>query len=122
MSVPLSRAERDRLIRILGLLGSDHGGERDAAGLAASRMLRARGITWSDVIAEPAGTPRQAVTPCRQREAELLLVRAHWRLLTAWERTFIDSVEARWQWTPRQKITFAEILSKVRTAAPGGRP
>ena len=37
---PLTSAERTRLVAILGRLGSEFQGERAAAGLLASRMLR----------------------------------------------------------------------------------
>jgi hypothetical protein len=41
----------DRLVRILGMLGSEHEGERANAGLLGTRMLRAAGLTWGDVAA-----------------------------------------------------------------------
>jgi hypothetical protein len=46
----LSPDDRERLIRILGMLGSSFAGERDAAALAAARLLAARDIGWADVI------------------------------------------------------------------------
>lgn len=39
----------DRFRKILGLLGSDHDGERSAAALKATAMLKAAGSTWGDV-------------------------------------------------------------------------
>ena len=50
MSV-LAPADRTRLAQLLGLLGSNFAGERDAAGLAAHRLITDRGLTWSDVVA-----------------------------------------------------------------------
>lgn len=41
---------RKRLVRVLGMLGSDHAGERDAAALVATRMLKEAGLTWYDVL------------------------------------------------------------------------
>ena len=41
---------------VLGLLGSDHAGERDAAGLASHRMIRQRGLTWQSPHTLPATT------------------------------------------------------------------
>lgn len=49
----LSAPDRERLLKVLGLLSSDHAGERDAAALAAMRFLHERNITWSDVLAAP---------------------------------------------------------------------
>ena len=42
----LSAAERLKLIRMLGMLGSDFEAERAAAALKASQLIRSRGLTW----------------------------------------------------------------------------
>lgn len=44
--------DRDRLIKLLGLLGSDHEGERGNAARMASDLLRGAGLTWAEVIAK----------------------------------------------------------------------
>ncbi len=49
-------ADRRKLTRILGMLGSDHPGERAAAALAAHRQVKALGTTWWDLLGEPAST------------------------------------------------------------------
>jgi hypothetical protein len=51
--VALSNPDRERLAKLLGLLGSDHQGERDAAGLAAHRLVVERGLVWADVVCLP---------------------------------------------------------------------
>lgn len=45
--------DKERLIRILRLLGSDQVGERASAGLAANRLLEALGLNWEDVLDPP---------------------------------------------------------------------
>jgi hypothetical protein len=40
----------ERLIKLLGMLGSAHDGERAAAGLKAHEFLKRHGLQWSDVI------------------------------------------------------------------------
>jgi uncharacterized membrane protein YccC len=42
-----------KLARILGLLGSDHPGERAAAGEAAHRLVTRLGLRWEDILASP---------------------------------------------------------------------
>jgi hypothetical protein len=42
--------DRERLARLLGMLGSDHLGERDNAARAAHRLVQQHGITWFDVV------------------------------------------------------------------------
>ena len=46
-------AERERLARILGMLGSEHAGERAAAGLQAEAFRKKHGLTWADLLALP---------------------------------------------------------------------
>lgn len=41
---------RKKLVRVLGMLGSAHAGERDNAAQAATRMLKEAGLTWYDVL------------------------------------------------------------------------
>ena len=52
----------ERLARIAGMLGSEHEGERATAAQIASDMLKAMGLTWSEVIRRglSAATSRQA--------------------------------------------------------------
>lgn len=44
----------DRFRKVLGLLGSDHDGERSAAALRATAMLKEAGMGWADVSANQA--------------------------------------------------------------------
>jgi hypothetical protein len=47
----------ERLARIAGMLGSAHEGERAAAAKMASTMLKALGLTWSEIIYRGLGAP-----------------------------------------------------------------
>ena len=47
----LAEADRDRLARLLGMLGSDFDGEVANAGRLADRLVRNAGLTWPDVLA-----------------------------------------------------------------------
>lgn len=40
----------ERLIKVLGMLGSDHAGERDNAAVQATKILKEAGLTWYDVL------------------------------------------------------------------------
>ena len=46
----LPAADRSRLVKVLALLDSPREGERDAAALAAARLLKAAGVSWAQVI------------------------------------------------------------------------
>jgi hypothetical protein len=50
MTAKLTPQELTRLVKFLGMLGSDHAGERANAGGFASRMIRERGLTWAEII------------------------------------------------------------------------
>jgi hypothetical protein len=39
-----------KLVKVLGLLGSDHAGERDNAARQATRILKEAGLTWWDIL------------------------------------------------------------------------
>ena len=50
----MGRGELIKLIRVLGMLGSDHPGERAAAALVAHRLIKSNNRTWSELL-QPAG-------------------------------------------------------------------
>jgi hypothetical protein len=89
MSGPL---DRDRLARVLGMLGSSHAGEVAAAGRHAERMRREAGMTWPEIATStqlaPARRPRsiaEAIDLCID----------HRDLLSDWERGFVASISRR---------------------------
>src|SRR5215831_19632090 len=62
--------DRGRLIKLLGLLGSDHNGEIAAAGRLADALIRDAGVTWADVIA-PETVQRELIDALRAENEEL---------------------------------------------------
>jgi hypothetical protein len=48
----LADVDRTRLVKLLGLLGSAHDGERAAAARKAHEHIKALGLQWGDVIIE----------------------------------------------------------------------
>ena len=62
--------DRERLIKLLGLLGSDHNGEIAAAGRMADALIRDAGVTWADVIA-PETVQRELIDALRAENEEL---------------------------------------------------
>jgi hypothetical protein len=53
----MTDTDRQRLAGILGMLGSDHAGERAAAALQAEAFRRRHGLTWAELLALPEPTP-----------------------------------------------------------------
>lgn len=70
--------DKERLIRILRLLGSDQVGERASAALAANRLLDSLGLTWEDLLDPPPGPERVVVRRVRD-----------------WDMNHADAAEAR---------------------------
>ncbi len=52
-----------RLVRVLGMMGSEHDGEALAAARAAERTRREKGLTWADIVKKTAGTTSGAAAP-----------------------------------------------------------
>jgi hypothetical protein len=64
--------DRVRLARVLGMLGSDHSGERDNAARLAHTMVREAGLRWDQVVV-PALPEPEAAPPDYE-----------WELFTRW--------------------------------------
>ena len=104
-------ASRTRLAKLLGMLGSDHAGERDAAGLAAHRLVTMAGRTWSDVLNPPAidkklpefGTWRQTVAECLDQPGSL----------RKWEVGFLHDLPKFRRLSTKQRYVLKEIADRV---------
>jgi hypothetical protein len=112
----LSGPERDRLAELLGVLGSDHDGERAGARLLATRMLKDNGLTWADLIGSlsfsrqshgcrsgPAYGWRDAVEACGSKTS----------LLNPWEQQFLSSVAHCHRLSEKQLAVLDRIRLKL---------
>jgi len=107
--------DRDRLAKLLGMLGSDHDGEVINAARAADRLVRDSGLRWPDIaMAGPAPAPRGDNDPisfCLSRSA----------VLTDWEQRFLRSLgQQRYRLTAKQCAVLGGIVSKVHAAGDRG--
>lgn len=121
--------DRDRLGKLLGLLGSDFEGEIAAAGRAANALVRGAGLTWLDIVAPPpaldagrkakAKSKKRSATPpprttARERGAYCL---AAAEFLTAWERDFCASIAGQaYRLTAKQEAVLDRLVTKVMAA------
>jgi hypothetical protein len=85
----------ERLVKLLGMLGSGHDGERAAAGLKAHELVRRHGLTWSDILL---AAPAPASPPKLGWRDKLTACQAHQHCLNSRERAFVLSL-ARWRGT-----------------------
>src|SRR4051794_5668495 len=89
MTAMLSEAERTKLAKLLELLTrTTFVGERDAASLAARRLLDGHNMSWADVISPPA-IDRTVPEIISWRETCATLLQ-HRGLLSQWETTFLS--------------------------------
>jgi hypothetical protein len=113
VSNALTATSRIKLAKLLGMLGSDHAGERDAAVLAAARILDRNGLRWSDVAAMLAPqSPRRTPPRCQWRAlcAELA---ARPGSLRTWERHFVTDLTACPRISAKQRSILVTIAERV---------
>jgi hypothetical protein len=127
MTMPLSPKEKLRLAKLLGMLGSDHSGERDAAGMAAHRLVKVAGLTWDEVVNPPqVGWRRPEPEPDPEPDPFSWASYVSWRktvsrlldqrdLLTEWEIGFLNSIWQRSRLTERQSACLNDIVERVET-------
>ena len=107
----LPAASRAKLAKLLGMLGSDHAGERDNAAQAAHRLVQQHGLTWRQVVTPSPvekklpelGTWRQTVAACLARPGSLRV----------WEKTFLRDLPAFPRISTKQRYILKEIADRV---------
>ena len=112
--------DRDRLARLLGMLGSEFDGEVTSAARLADRLVRAAGLTWRDVI-----TPALSHDPRSDTAADPL--RGDWRAMAArctqfphlidkWEWQFLSGLHRFPRLSAKQNATLTGIVTRLRAA------
>lgn len=123
----MSPADLTKLAGVLGMLGSDHAGERDNAARLANRLVRGKGLEWADLLAPSAlpqtvlqpNTTQPSYYPSHGWQAELHACLSRPDLLSIWEVDFCRTLrDRRLSPTPRQLEKLAEAFAKVRAAKP----
>ena len=105
--------DRGRLVKLLGMLGSDHDGEIAAAGRAADRLVRQAGVRWRDVILPDLLLSKSGDAIGNQIDFILGASDA----LNKWERQFVVSL-ARQRRAPseKQRAILDQLFVKCHTA------
>ena len=119
----LTPAFADKLVKVLGLLGSAHDGEVAAAGRRADAMVKGTGLSWDEVItpAAPAPVPprrpqRRWRKPTSPGDAAALCLQ--WpEVLTDWETNFCRSIVGRRRISAKQTVVLERLARKVEAFA-----
>jgi hypothetical protein len=98
----------DRLTKLLGMLGSEHDGERAAAAAKAHKLISGLGMTWPDIIAPRSPAPTSTDDLIREALTDGEGV------LTAWEEGFLRGIRGRQYLTQKQLAKLDRITVKVR--------
>src|SRR5262245_17232619 len=99
--------DRDRLVKLCGMFGSDHPGER-ANAAAADKLIRSAGMRWPDII-----LPRLPAPPARSVSTvadAIRFVLQHADALTDWEYDFVRSVSAQNNRLSAKQVAVLERL------------
>src|SRR3954470_1367431 len=119
----LTPAFADKLVKVLGLLGSVHDGEVAAAGRRADAMVKGAGLSWGDVIAPAAPRSEQPQRPQRRwrrptSPSDTAALCLQWpEVLTGWETDFCRSIVGRRQTSAKQSVVLEHIARKVEAFA-----
>lgn len=122
--------DRARLVKLLGMLGSDFDGERSSAGRMASDLIKKLGATWDNVIVndeKPQPRTKKTERPEYQTYQDPWRAVKWWKrvstigglypnLLTEWERYFVRSIEFRESLSLKQTDVARRIADKLRQA------
>ena len=114
----LPPAAAAKFAKVCGLLGSDHDGERSTAAYQATKILRANGMTWADIVApaRPAAPPPRSPNYGPPHAAAATAALRCADRLTPWELRFLQDILRRHRLTAKQAAALGEIIQKLRMA------
>jgi hypothetical protein len=115
-----------KLGSVCGMLGSDFPGERANAAEAATKLLKAHGVTWRQLVeqafavpAKPAGKPRAKGKAAGKVDepdwrAQVMRCALYAHRLSEWEQLFIQNMQA-WTSPPsaKQLAVLTRLFAKV---------
>jgi hypothetical protein len=110
-ALALPTRDAQKLAGILGMLGSAHAGERDAAALAADKFVGERGLTWPVLLGIE--RPSDSAVPSDTEMVRVCL--DHIQFLNDWSADFIESI-AR-QVARGRRLSLKQRAALLRTYA-----
>jgi hypothetical protein len=122
----LSSQDRERLSKILGMLGSKYDGERASAAMMATNVIKQRGLTWGLILQVErdfqSNRRRQGAhePPPKGWVADAKRCQAASERMTEWEREFIVSILSKAQQWPNLTEKQASVLHGIVAKLFGG--
>lgn len=108
----LNSSDRSMLAKLLGMTGSSHDGEVVAAARKAHQLVKAKGMTWPDLLGLDA-LPPEADHVALARD---LLGKGR-GICTPWEMRFLRGILAFKGLSSHQRQTLDGIAEKVRSGS-----
>src|SRR5690349_1167061 len=108
--------KRERLVKLLGMCGSNHTGERENAASLADKLLREHGLGWGDILSDQAAPTNRApatTRAARDWRGDLELLVRSTMLLSPWEREFVRNLEQRRVWSKKQSAIVARLADRL---------
>jgi hypothetical protein len=111
----LAAPDCERLARLLGMLGSDHPGERDNAARAAHRLVQLRGITWFGVVTHPPPDTDPATDPISRDWRQTATACSRYpHLVNRWEAEFLTGLPRFPRLSGKQRTALVRIAVRLR--------
>ena len=111
----LPASDRERLAKLLGMLGSDHAGERDNAARAAHQLVQQRGITWREVVTHPPlSDTDQSTDPIHDWRRTAAACSRYPHLLNRWEAEFVAGLPRFSRLSGKQRSALVKIVVRLR--------
>ena len=108
--------DRDRLAKLLGMMGSAHDGEVVAAARQVERLRADAGLTWPEILVPRLPPPRRGQNVRTVADA-IDFVLQHEVVLTDWERGFVrDLRRLKYPISSRQLEVLERLFEKAQRA------
>src|SRR5258708_37685997 len=108
--------DRDRLAKLLGMMGSTHDGEVVAAARQVERLRADAGLTWPEILV-PRLPPPPHGRNVRTVADAIDFVIEHEVVLTDWERGFVrDLRRLKYPLSPKQLSILERLVEKGHRA------
>lgn len=127
---PFTPESCDRLVKLAGLFGSDHDGERAAAARKAHQLVTSHGLTWADVIRSRAppipklkpatgsghGFGMRPASPEADHQRRSRVMLASRCGFSDFERSVLETLTQRRSMSSKQEAIFCECAGKYTHA------
>jgi hypothetical protein len=113
MSGEMDEIDLDRLVKLRGMLGSDHFGERAAAAAKAAKLVRSANVTWKDLLRLRHSPPsrRSRYQPEEHADDAKACLDSGVQV-SEWEARFLESIQSFDTLSDKQREVLERLCRK----------